>query len=74
MKSPLHEWFKASEEQAANLAAHLGVTPSAVSQWKDVGVPLKHINAVSKFTGNKVTTTQLIAHVLWCREARAKAA
>ena len=45
----LLEWFKAETGRRLRLAAHLGITPGAVSQW--VRVPTDQLDKVSEFTG-----------------------
>lgn len=41
-------YFKANRGKQRELATHLGLYPSTVSQWKDV--PSEHVRKVSEFT------------------------
>jgi DNA-binding transcriptional regulator YdaS (Cro superfamily) len=76
MNSPLHAWLDLPDNagQAARLAAHLGVSKTAVSLWRASGVPLRHINRVAEFTGGKVRADDMVAHLLALRAVRPKVA
>lgn len=41
-------YFKANRGKQRELATHLGLFPSTVSQWRSV--PLAHVRRVSEFT------------------------
>lgn len=56
----LNEWLAAEKGRSAALAAHFGVSPAAVSQWKSNGVPLAHMKAVRDFTGGAVTLEEMV--------------
>jgi DNA-binding transcriptional regulator YdaS (Cro superfamily) len=43
----------------ANLAERLGVTPSAIGNWKKRGVPLEYCAAIERLTGAQVTRRHL---------------
>lgn len=43
----------------ANLADRLGVTPSAIGNWKKRGVPLEYCTAIERLTGAQVTRRDL---------------
>lgn len=45
----LTAYFKANRGKQRELAAHLGLYPSTVSQWKSV--PAKYARKISEFTG-----------------------
>lgn len=47
----LTEWLKAERGRISNLAAAIGVTPSAISQWTEV--PVNRVLAVEQATGIK---------------------
>lgn len=42
-------YLKSNRGQQIALARHLGLSPSTVSQWKDV--PPEHVRRVAEFTG-----------------------
>jgi len=54
------DWLKAETGRAAALAAHFGVTPSAVSQWRVNGVPTANMKAVRDFTDGAVTLDDML--------------
>lgn len=43
----------------SGLAKRLGVTPSAIGNWKKRGVPVEHCLEIEILTGGKVTRKQL---------------
>lgn len=45
----LRAYLKANRGKAIELARHLGLSPSTVSQWQDV--PPEHVRKISDFTG-----------------------
>lgn len=69
----LHTWLDKPENrgQAKALAEHLGVSAAAVSLWRDNGVPLDHMEAVSRFSKGAVKLKAMVDHALGCR-ARSK--
>lgn len=71
----LHSWLDMPKNKgrAVQLAELLGVDKSAVSLWRGNGVPMRHMQAIVKFTKGKVTLTGLVLHAAACREANAKA-
>jgi DNA-binding transcriptional regulator YdaS (Cro superfamily) len=56
----LNDWLAAEKGRLTNLAQHFGLTPSAVSQWKDNGVPVDRMRAVCEFTGGAVSLDDLV--------------
>lgn len=56
----LNNWLDAEKGRAASLAARLGKTPSAVSQWKTNGVPVDLMKIVRDFTGGEVTLEEMV--------------
>lgn len=56
----LNEWLDAVEGRTNAVAAHFGVTKSAVSQWRGRGVPVDHMKALRDFTEGEVSLEELI--------------
>lgn len=56
----LTSWLAAEKGRSAALAAHFGVSPAAVSQWRKNGVPLVHMKAVREFTAGAVTLEEMV--------------
>ena len=56
----LSTWLEAEKGRSVALATHLGVTRSAVSQWKTNGVPVNHMKAVRDFTRKAVTLDEMV--------------
>lgn len=56
----LKTWLEAEDGRGAALAAHFDVSPGAISQWKDNGVPLKRMKAVRDFTGGAVSLEEMV--------------
>ncbi len=56
----LTEWLESEKGRSLALSKFIGVTRSAVSQWKTNGVPLDHMRTVSKFTGGAVTLEDMV--------------
>jgi hypothetical protein len=65
----LHAWLDKPENKgkAAWLADQLGRSKTAVSLWRDEGVPLALIPQVVKLIGNEVTQDDLLRHALRCK-------
>lgn len=56
------EWLDAEPGRASKTAARFDVTLSAVSQWRDNGVPRARMIEVRDFTGGEVTLEAMLAH------------
>lgn len=56
----LNDWLAAETGRLTALAKHFGVTPAAVSQWKENGVPLDRMRSVCEFTGGAVSLEDLV--------------
>ena len=56
----LNQWLDAVEGRTNKLAAYFGVTKSAVSQWRDRGVPLEKMKALCEFTHGDITLEELV--------------
>jgi predicted transcriptional regulator len=65
-KSAFWDWIDGQPARLTAVAELLGVTKSAVSQWRKNGVPLKRIPALAKLSGVPL-------EVLASEAARAKA-
>ena len=67
----LHEWLDKPENKgkASWLAEQLGRSKTAVSLWRDEGVPLPLIPQVANMTGGQVTEDDLLRHALRCKAA-----
>ncbi len=53
------DWLDEEPGRTIAVAAHFGVTPSAVSQWRS-GVPLHRIKAVRDLTGGAVSIEDMV--------------
>ncbi|WP_034930830.1 YdaS family helix-turn-helix protein [Candidatus Accumulibacter vicinus] len=53
-------WLDADRGRLTALAAHFGLTQSAVSQWRANGVPPARMKAVREFTGGAVTLDDML--------------
>lgn len=56
----LIDWLAAEKGRTTALAAHFNVSPAAVSQWKQNGVPVGHMKSVRDFTGGAVTLEEMV--------------
>lgn len=56
----LIDWLDADRGRLTALAAHFGLTQSAVSQWRSNGVPVGRMKAVRDFTGGAVTLDEML--------------
>lgn len=68
MSSQTHPLDRAAELMPGGrpaLAAALGVTPSAIGNWKKRGVPIEHCLAIERLTEGKVTRKDICA--VWSR-------
>lgn len=72
----LHTWLDLPENhgKAVWLAEQLDRSKTAVSLWRDVGVPLPLIPQVSKLTNGVVTEEAMLRHALTCKTASKAAA
>jgi hypothetical protein len=67
----LHQWLDKPENKgkAAWLAEQLKRSKTAVSLWRDEGVPLALIAQVSRLTGGEVSEDDMLRHALRCKAA-----
>lgn len=55
-----NDWLDSERGRLVLVANHFKVTPSAVSQWKDDGVPAARMLAVSLLTGGVVSVEEML--------------
>ncbi len=53
-------WLDGDRGRLTALAAHFGLTQSAVSQWRTNGVPPARMKAVRDFSGGAVTLDDML--------------
>lgn len=72
-KHPVDRAVEVLETTLVGLAERLGVTKSAVGQWKEAGrvVPAEHCPVIERMTGGRVRCEELNGKVDWAylREA-----
>ena len=56
----LRTWIEEERGRLKALAEHFEITPSAVSQWLNNGVPVDRIAAVRDFTSGVVTVEDML--------------
>lgn len=56
----LTDWLDADRGRLTAMAAHFGLTQSAVSQWRGSGVPLARMKPVREFTGGAVSLEEMV--------------
>ena len=54
------DWIDADRGRVTLVAAHFGITQSAVSQWRRKGVPLDRMKAMAALSGNLVTVEEMV--------------
>ena len=69
----LHTWLDLPENRGKGvwLAEQLGRSNTAVSLWRDEGVPLPLIPRIEELTGGAVTREAMLHHALSCKTAAA---
>lgn len=68
----LNTWLENERGRSEALAVHIGVTNSAISQWKTNGVPVTHMEAVRDFSGGQITLEQLVSAAAEARDRAAR--
>lgn len=63
----LHTWLDANPGKAAWLAEQLERSKTAVSLWRDAGVPMPLMPRIEALTGGAVTASEMLKHALECR-------
>ena len=68
----LHTWLDMPENRGKGiwLARQLGRSKTAVSLWRDVGVPLPLIPRVVELTEGACTADAMLRHALDCKTAK----
>lgn len=72
----LHTWLDLPENRgkAVWLASKLGRSKTAVSLWREDGVPLPLIPQIAALTDGAVTEAAMLQHALACKTSATKAA
>jgi hypothetical protein len=67
----LHQWLDKPENEgkATWLAGQLDRSKTAVSLWREQGVPLPLIPRIAELTGGAVTTEAMLQHAMRCKAA-----
>jgi hypothetical protein len=58
----LSEWLDQEIGRPTRTAEHFGVSRSAVSQWRKIGVPRKFMLGVRDYSRGAVTLEEMVAH------------
>lgn len=53
-------WLDADRGRLTAVAAHFGLSQSAISQWRTNGVPPNRMKAVREFTGGAVSLDEML--------------
>lgn len=69
----LHTWLDANPGKAAWLAEQLGRSKTAVSLWRDAGVPMPLMPRIEELTDGAVKVDAMFKHALACRTGQAAA-
>lgn len=56
----LSSWLDADRGRLTSMAAHFGLTQSAVSQWRTNGIPPSRMKAVRDFTQGEVALDDML--------------
>lgn len=56
----LPDWLDGDRGRLTAMAAHFGITQSAVTQWRTNGVPVLRMKAVQLYTGGAVTLDEML--------------
>ncbi len=63
----LHEWLDANPGKASWLADQVNRSKTAVSLWRNEGVPLPLIPRIAELTGGAVKQEAMLSHALTCK-------
>jgi hypothetical protein len=69
----LHDWLDAESGRASKLAAALRRSKTAVSLWREAGVPLGLMPFIAEWTQGVVSEEEMLRHALRCRAKPAAA-
>lgn len=53
-------WLDMERGRASAVAAHFGISISAVTQWRENGVPPQHMTTVRELTGGHVSLEEML--------------
>lgn len=67
----LHTWLAAERGRATAMAEHFGITPAAITAWRQTRVPVDHMKAVRDFTGGAVTLEEMVPDTQPAEEVQA---
>lgn len=67
----LHKWLDGETGRSKWLAEQLGVSRTAVSLWRDNGVPMEHWPRIVDLTDSAVHVLDLAEHAMNARQASA---
>ena len=63
----LHDWLDMEPGRARRLAEFLRCSKTAVSLWRDNGVPMDRMRQVADFTEGAVTVDDMLRHAFCAR-------
>ena len=69
----LHRWLDAEPGRATWLADNLGRSKTAVSLWRDEGVPMLLMKRIEELTEGAVTVAAMFDHAVRCKTSKAAA-
>lgn len=67
-----HEWLDEERGRAITVARHFDIGKSAVSQWRENGVPVDKMLPVQELSGGVVTLAEMLTHREELRRAAAQ--
>lgn len=65
------DWVKEKPGRTRDLAAHMSVSPSAVSQWRETGVPLDRMADVVTYSCGELTIEGLALESIAAKRSEA---
>lgn len=57
-----HEWLDEDRGRAAKVARRFGISKSAVSQWRENGVPVDKMLPIQHLADGAVTLAEMLTH------------
>lgn len=70
----LHEWLATGKGRQSALAAHLGITVAAITQWRENGIPVVHMERIQRFTRRAVRLADMVRATTEARGSKERAA